>query len=465
MIRRRDDRWRPAPRGLLAILLLGLTLGSPSASAAISFIRGDSDASGGLQITDPIRTLLYLFADGEPLDCERAADVDANGSLTIVDPIYTLNYLFGDGPPPVDPFPDCGVGEESEALPCERFDACATELEEIDRIRASFGMIETIAGKGENPGAVNAWESDFEGGAATEAELSRPHIALSDDEGNIFIADKDAHAIRRVTPSGSITTVAGTGEAGDDGDEAGPAVERRLAEPNGLWVRGDGTFYILDKDNEKIRRVSVEGTMTTLFSVGGLRTGRGLWVSDDETLAYVASRTAIVRWTPDDGAVAFATGFSQLGNFVVEPSTGDLLATDRNAHRVYRVDGAGTRTAIAGNGATGDGIDGANALETALDEVRGIWLPRGLVEESSGYFLATQAGSQVWYVDSEGVIHLFIDGGPDGEHSGDGEAFDAPGKKISRVRSVTADRFGNLLITEHDAGFVRRVVRIEPSIP
>ena len=88
-----------------------------------------------------------------------------------------------------------------------------------------------------------------------------------------------------------------------------------------------------------------------------------------------------------------------------------------------------------------------------LDQVRGIWPDPAF----GGYFLATQRGSQIWYLDASDMIHVFLDGDALGAHSGDGQHFAEPGKKISNARSVTMDRDYNLLITEHDAGFVRRI--------
>ena len=69
-------------------------------------------------------------------------------------------------------------------------------------------------------------------------------------------------------------------------------------------------------------------------------------------------------------------------------------------------------------------------------------------------------GSQVWYVDTAGIIHLFLDGSPSDAHAGDGEPFDAPGLKVSEVRGISLDRDGNVIITEHDCGYVRKVVRL-----
>jgi hypothetical protein len=153
----------------------------------------------------------------------------------------------------------------------------------------------------------------------------------------------------------------------------------------------------------------------------------------------------------------YASGFANLGNLAVDPDGPVVLVTDRDAHRVYSISTGGDVQPIAGNGSTTGGGHGQPALETALNQVRGIWRV-----ESGGFFLGTQEGSQVLYVDTQGTIHLFLDGSPDHAHSGDDEPFDTPGKKISNVRSVTQDRTGNLLITGNDYGFVRIVDYFPP---
>ena len=125
--------------------------------------------------------------------------------------------------------------------------------------------------------------------------------------------------------------------------------------------------------------------------------------------------------------------------------------TDRGDNRVYRISNGGNKSVIAGNGDTTGGGEGALAKETGLHGVRGVWfLPNG------GYFLATHEGSQIWYVDTSGIIHLFLDGQPRA-HSGDGEYFKMPGFKVSEVRAITMDRDGNIIITENDTGFIRKI--------
>jgi hypothetical protein len=317
---------------------------------------------------------------------------------------------------------------------------------------AVYGRLQTVAGKGEvTADGYNGWLPEFENAPAVEAELSRPHIAMADDVGNIYIADKDGNAIRKATRAGMIQTVAGTGEAGDDGSTAGPATQRRLSQPNGLWVRGDGTFYILDLGNSKVRRVDTNGVLTTLFYANdGIDIGRGLWVKDDESLIYFASGTTLKKWTPGGGIKTVASGFAELGNLIVDPN-GILVVTDRVANRVYQISKAGTKIPIAGNGDVSGGGNGSRALETGLAGVRGVWfLPNGR------YLLATHAGSQVWYVDATGSIYLFVDGAP-GIHAGDGDYFRTHGPKLSEVRAVTVDKGGRIIITENDGGFIRTI--------
>jgi len=447
------------PRRVLAdafTVAAGIAAAAVAPLAASDFVRGDVDTNGRIEISDPIALLDFFFVGvGRALPCRDAGDANDDGESNISDAVWLLSFLFIGGPPPAAPFPECGADPSpGDRLDCASFPPCASAPTEFERLVAMYGILDTICGTGElGDAGLNLWQPSFEGAMAVDVELSRPHNALSDDAGTIYIADKEAHGIRKITLDGRLHTVAGTNEIGDDGDDPGPAVERRLSNPNGLWVHGDGTIYILDTGNGKVRRVDLAGEMTTLFAVpGGILVGRGLWVSDDEQLAFVAAGDRIWRWTPDEGPEPFSTGYVELGNIAVDPA-GRLFVTDRRAHFVYTVDDDGERTPVAGNGFTSGGGSGETALETGLYEPRGIFFhPLG------GFFIGEHEGSRVWYVDQNGVIHLFIDGFEEA-HSGDGERFDTPGAKLSEVRNVTVAADGSVLITEHDAGFIRIVRR------
>ena len=320
----------------------------------------------------------------------------------------------------------------------------------------SYGLLETIAGTGVGQtDGVSYWQPGYEGDYAATAALSRPHYAQADRAGNIYIVDKNSHAILKVTPDGRIHTHAGTHVGGFNGEGPAVATNLQLNLPNGAWVRSDGTVYVLDTGNGRVRRVNTNGIMQTLFQAtsdgSSIAGGRGLWVNESETLVYYCNATRLRRWTPSQGVQSVATGFIELGTLYVEDN-GNILVCDRRANRVYRVTPAGALTVIAGNGQTTGGGDGFPALQTGLEGVRSVWpVPTG------GFLLLTHDGCQLWYVDQAGIVRLLLNGAPGRTHSGDGWFFYTPWPAISEGRSVTMDYQGNILITENDWGYVRRI--------
>ena len=290
---------------------------------------------------------------------------------------------------------------------------------EFATILKGFGVLNTIAGNGAQDGN-NDWDPSMEGGPAVDADLSRPHMAMADRHGNIFISDKESHAIRMVTTNGTIHTVAGTSSPGFTD---GVATNAQLSNPNGHFTFPDGTTYILDLDNSAIRKLSTNGMLTTVYTdADTISLGRGIWVTPDESTIFYASGTRVMKLAPPGGATVYASGFAGLAQIAVDPCDGNLVVADRQAHLVYKVFTNGTYTAIAGNGTTFGGGDGQPALSTGLFEVRAI-----AFEPNGGYFVGTHDGSQVWYVDNSGIIHLVLDGAkPSSTHGGDGEPVRTP---------------------------------------
>ena len=159
----------------------------------------------------------------------------------------------------------------------------------------------------------------------------------------------------------------------------------------------------------------------------------------------------------------FAANLDPLGNLTVDPN-GFLVVTAYRGSKVYRFGADATKTVIAGNGQPGGGGDGYLATQTGLDWVRAIWfLPTG------AYFLGTELpnnqNNQVWYVDTDGYIHRFLNGASYA-HAGDGIWFfsDPATSKVGTVRAITMDYEGNLLIAEGFASYVRKInfQRLQP---
>lgn len=146
----------------------------------------------------------------------------------------------------------------------------------------------------------------------------------------------------------------------------------------------------------------------------------------------------------------------------MDPS-GHLVVADRSDNSVWRItDGGSNRVRIAGSGSSsGTPVDGDLATNSPVDEARGVcFLPTG------GFIVGCHHGNDIFYVDIAGRIYMLFNGGKDVEdHHGDGTwFFNTAEKRVSQIRAVTVDWDGNLLITENDAGYVRKL-QFLPCVP
>ena len=138
-----------------------------------------------------------------------------------------------------------------------------SETNVIRKVAAATDIIVTVAGSD-----VSGYAGD--GGPATSARLNSPFGVAVDRSGNLYIADYDNNAVRKVAAAtGVITTVAGNGAAGYSGD-GGPATSAKLYGPAGVAADGSGNFYIADAGNNVIRRVAVTGIISTVAGNGTL---------------------------------------------------------------------------------------------------------------------------------------------------------------------------------------------------
>ncbi|MFF4245635.1 RICIN domain-containing protein [Streptomyces sp. NPDC001822] len=130
------------------------------------------------------------------------------------------------------------------------------------RIRkvAADGKISTIAGSG-----VAGFKGDGE--PAVAAQLKTPYALAVDGSDELYIADAGNHRVRKVASDGTISTVAGSGVAGSSGDD-GPATSARLNFPLGVVVDSAGTLYISDYENHRVRKVTADGTISTVAGTG-----------------------------------------------------------------------------------------------------------------------------------------------------------------------------------------------------
>lgn len=189
------------------------------------------------------------------------------------------------------------------------------------RIRkvTTAGIISTVAGTG-----TCGFSGD--GGQATSANLRYPTGVFVDSAGNIFIADRTNHRIRRVTAAtGVITTIAGTGTAGFLGD-GGAATSARLNQPRTVYVNAAGEIFVADGANHRVRRISTSGTISTFAGTGS------------------------TSCLGDGGAATSACLYFPFG--VSGDSNGNIYIADTYHHRIRKVSG-GVISTVAGTGAAG----------------------------------------------------------------------------------------------------------------
>lgn len=236
----------------------------------------------------------------------------------------------------------------------------------IRRVSPS-GTITTVAGTGEV-----GFSGD--GGPATAADLDLPVDVAATRDGGFLIADYGNNRIRRVSPSGTITTVAGTGAEGFSGD-GGPATAARMGFPNGVSATADGGFLISDSEFNRVRRVSATGTITTVAGSGGLAQGG----------------------FSGDGGPATAARFDGVSDAVEAPD-GGLLIVDAGNERIRRVSPDGTIATVAGSIGYPGGFFGDGGLAT-LAGLRG---PSGVAVNTGGDILvADTSNNRVRLVDAD----------------------------------------------------------------
>lgn len=354
----------PRRRTTLVLLVAAAVLG-PATAAHGQAVDGTIDTVAGTGVPGSA-------GDGGPADqalVNAPGDVAylADGSLVIADtanhkvrrvaPDGTITTvagngaqgLFGDGGPATDAELDGPAGVT--ALPGGGFLLADTGNHRIRRV-APDGTITTVAGTAAGDGG--------DGGPATSARLRGPTDTAVLPDGAILVADTGNHRIRRVAPDGTITTVAGTGVAGLDGD-GGPATAARLNAPRDVAVLSDGALAVADTGNARVRRIDPGGTITTLAG-----TTSGLL---------------------GDGEPARDARLTAPGSVAPLPNGGVLVADTGNA-RVRRITPLGAIIAVAGS-TPGSSGDGGPAKAARLGA------PAGVTPAPGGGFVVADAASAV----------------------------------------------------------------------
>jgi sugar lactone lactonase YvrE len=285
------------------------------------------------------------------------------------------------------------------------------------RIRkiSADGIITTIAGT-----ANTGFSGD--GGPATSARLSFPQNVAIDQAQNLYIVDSGNNRIRKITPDGIIKTVVGNGTAGFAGD-GGPAVGAQLNNPSAVAVGTDGSLYIADATNHRIRKVDPAGTITTIGGNGSAQSG-----------GDGGSATSATLYSPQDVAV---------------DASGTVYLTQLDS-RVRKITTNGIISAVAGNGTAGFSGDGGPAVNALVGPAAGVD-----VDATGAIYIADQANYRIRRITADGTINTIAGG-----YTGDGGPATNAFFRKTLVRSpaeLTVDRYGNIYISDRFGNRIRKV--------
>ncbi len=287
------------------------------------------------------------------------------------------------------------------------------------------GVIATVAGNGSQ-----GYSGD--GGAATAAALNQPEGIAVDAQGFVYIADTFNNRVRAISLGGTIQTVAGNGISGFSGDGGAPA-SAQLFLPTDVAADAGGNLYIADFGNSRIRKVA-QGKIQTIIG------GNGTEIIFNEAVA-----TSVRLNGPTGIAVD-----SSADVFIAEGSVGTGSGLARGDYRIWKVNGAGVVSTAAGNGVESYSGDGGAARAAQLNQ------PSAMTFDVAGnLYIADAANNRVRKIAPAGAISTVAGTGVAG-YSGDG----GPGTQaeLNSPEGLTADADGNVYISDSGNNRIRKLL-------
>uniref|UniRef100_Q025Z3 NHL repeat containing protein n=1 Tax=Solibacter usitatus (strain Ellin6076) TaxID=234267 RepID=Q025Z3_SOLUE len=345
-----------------------------------------------------------------------------------------------------------------------------------ERVRMinSVGSIATVAGRAHFSG---------DGGAATAATLHRPQGTVTGTDGSIYFTDTANHRVRKIGTDGKITTIAGTGDLGFSGD-GGPATQATMSFPDALAIDSTNNLYVIDQKQLRVRKITPTGTISTVAGNGTLAYStdtRGALQSGFAYLTGIAVDSSgnlylsenlynkIKKVTPagsmstyagtggapigtpafsGDGQAATQAGFGYPSALTVDKG-GNLYITDSIGTRIRKVDATtGIVTTIAGTGGCCYSGDEGKATSARID-------PYGLtVDAAGGIFFTDPLG--IRYIRPDGSITRVSGSSSDFGFAGDDESA-GPATLYNYPYGIALNSAGEIIVADTDNSRIRKL--------
>jgi sugar lactone lactonase YvrE len=317
-----------------------------------------------------------------------------------------------------------------------------------------------------------------DGKVATSASFAYPVSVVRDAAGSIFVSDSYNCRIRRINPAGVIGTWAGTGTCGFSGD-GGPATSAMISDPMGLALDGHGNLFFADAENGRIRKITQSGTITTVAGNGtsgysgdgGTALQASLYVptavafSQSGELYIADSANYVIRMVDTGGIIHTVAGnhtygFSGDGGPATSAQIGNVSGLAADAHRgiyisdssgrVRKINSAGIIMTYAGGG-SGILNSGSGGIATSAN----IGAPIGLLLSGGNLYIGTV--SNLWSVNLSTQVINLIAGDESGASGYGGDAGPASSAKFSDLLGITRDGAGGLIVADSQNNRIRHI--------
>ena len=333
------------------------------------------------------------------------------------------------------------------------------------RLITPAGNVTTLAGTVGTPGSIDD--------IGTAASFNFPNSVATDSAGNVYVADKNNFTVRKIMPNGSVTTLAGTAGTRGNSDNTGPAAS--FSAPFGIATDKADNIYIADVENQTIRKITPTGTVTTLAGIVGTRgsadgtgtaarffnpsgvttdTSGNVYVPDHDnhTIRKITSTGTVTTLAGTAATTGVEDGIGTAARFnspegIATDSVGNVYVGDAHSHTIRRITSTGAVTTLAGLAGTAGSADGMGTLASFT-------LPYGVATDSSGnVFVADYSNHTIRKITSAGVVTTFAG------TAGMSGNIDATGKdaRFNFPYSVATDRVGNVYVADRSNHTIRKI--------
>jgi len=319
-------------------------------------------------------------------------------------------------------------------------------------------VVSTVAGSG---------TAGFAEGTGTAAQFNQPYGVAIDRSNNLYVADTNNHRIRAISPQGVVSTFAGTGTQGSV--DSGRA-DSEFNQPYDILIGTDGTLYVADTWNHRIRTISLLGAVRTLAGSGrdfidgtgtaaGFRHPYGMAIDTQRNLYVADSQNHRIRKVTPQGVVSTIAGNSggfldgtgtdarfYAPNGVAIDTEGNLYVADYNNHRIRKISPEGVVSTFAGSGERGV-ADGQGS------QAQFNWPNSIAMDAADNLYVVDNGSHRIRRVTPQGLVSTIAGGGIEGDYA------NGPGKlaRFNRPRGIAIDTDGNLYVADTYNHRIRKI--------